>query len=252
MKTRFFCMTFLLAGLVAFSQTNRSLYLETGPSVYMPLQHQEHVVINNTGGYYGADYILTNKTMAGINLNIGFEQRVAGKGTLFLSLPFAFGYRNQIEKMERNGYYYGDFVAFKGIEHIEYNTQLAGLSVGAKLNYGSRKTSCFLGAVFHNELAFKQTQYYHSIPENGLSDYRSVNSSDGNTDDFRINLSLQAGFMYRVEQNWSLGLSLDCYMYNLTEGINRLSNYNGIFNLSNTGKVSAAVFNPAIRVSRHF
>lgn len=242
----FIPFTVLLTGLSA--QNMRSIYLDAGVSLYTPLQRQEHVIMNHM-----ADYQLYRYILAGPALKIGFEQRVAGKSDIWLSVPFVLGYRSQVEKQVLNGAYYGDFVSFKGQETRTYTSHVTGMSAGAKLNYLKGRSTWGLALFCHNELYLAQTYAYKSVPDDGGQTYRSRTFSWGSPDDFNVNLSLQATWLYRFSEHWSAGLSIDCYGYNLSQAFDRQSKYRQLFNISSaTGTAKGGLFNPAIRISRQF
>lgn len=213
---------------IGFSQQTEKVFFESGVSIFNPVVKEERM-ITDIQGVGDSDLKYTYKTTPGFFIKCGIEVSAKTQRKFSITVPMSIGYKAFNKETIKEGYAYGCFLNFNGIEKSQTTSKSASIMIGPKFNYHLRAFTVFTAININADLFFMNTE---------KTEYRSVNSeiysytkSQPEINDFRINLSLQLGFDYNVSKQWTLGLSADCYFYNLSPLINNDKLNTKLFNI---------------------
>lgn len=220
---------FLMIPFIGFSQHTRKVFVETGISTFKPFVKEERV-FGNADYQYSANLKNTYKTTSGFFVKCGIEILPKTEKKFSITVPLSLGYKEFNKKRETEGWAYGCFSSFNGIERSQISSKSASVMFGPKFNFNIEKIIIYTAININADLFFQNTE---------TSEYKSINSetysysksSQPYINDFVISTSLQIGLDYKISSRWALGLSTDCYFFNFNPIIHGDKLNTNLFNL---------------------
>lgn len=202
----------LIIPIISFSQNTRKVFVETGVSTFKPFVKEERII---TGAEYqgSSDLKYTYKTTPGFFIKCGIEIQSKKERKFNITVPMSIGYKEFNKKVISDGYSYGCFSSFNGIEKRQTSSRAASIIISPKFNFNAEKLTVFTAINVNADLFFMYSESIEYKSTNGEI-YSYYNSSKPIYNDFSLCASLQLGFDYRLSSRWTLGLSSDCYFYN--------------------------------------
>ncbi len=241
----------ILIPFIGFAQTKRTIFIESGISVYKPfVKHTtDDSYSTNSEGDYSSDLKSTYKTTGSFYMKGGLEIGSAKTKRFRVTFPVSFGYRKLKTEITTEGSAYGCFTAFNGKQITTISTESACLQFGPKFNFNVKRFTIFTALNFNYDLIF-QNQESNNYNGNVTKLHRGfkVESLQGN--DITLNASLQLGFSYKVNDRFNIGFSTDTYFCRLNTLLESPKQTPYFFNFG-YGKRSA-VINCGVRVGYSF
>jgi len=203
---------FLMIPFIGFSQHTRKVFVETGISTFKPFVKEERV-FGNLDYQYSADLKNTYKTTSGFFVKCGIEILPKTEKKFSITVPLSIGYKEFNKKRETEGWAYGCFSSFNGIEKSQISSKSASVMFGPKFNFNTEKFIIYAAININADLFFQNTETSEYKPINSET-YSYSKSSQPYINDFVISTSLQLGLDYKISSRWTLGLSTNCYFFN--------------------------------------
>ncbi len=247
--------------VVIWSQEKCIVFVEAGTSINQPFQN----TVKSSGfvfPYYGWCGNGATKTPIGtynsttiynttfsFYSKIGFEYSFVKKKYFSLSFPFMLGYRERNEnyKTDREEFYYSNSNTSFVSQTTQNFSRNFSFVIGPKASFQIKKFSVFTAVYFNMDVSYyskqmiNQQKIYEKKPDiEGLSMWEYV----------RFNLSIQNGIIYDLNAKWSLGLTLDMYLYNLDDAVRDDTKNNHLFNYGYSAY--STIINTGIRLQYKF
>lgn len=223
---KIFCI--ILIPFIGFSQNTRKVFVETGVSTFKPFVAEERIVSSE---YQNAsDLKYTYKTTQGFFIKCGVEILHKTEKKFNVTVPMSIGYKEFNKIIVQEGYAYGCFSKFNGIQTSHISSNCASMMIGPKFNFNAKKIIVFTALNVNADLFFlnSETTEYKSI---NSETYSYNNSTPAHISDFTISTSLQLGVDYKVSNRLTLGVSCDNYFFNFNPLISGNTSNSILFNI---------------------
>lgn len=208
----------LIIPFTSFGQHTKKLFIETGVSTFKPFV-KEARDFGNADFQYSADLKSTYKTTSGFFIKCGIEFLSKKERKFNVTVPMSIGYKEFNKNSVTEGWAIGCFSSFNGLEKSQISSKSASIMIGPKFNFNLEKFIVFAALNINTDLFFHTIETSEYKPINAET-YSYSKSSQSQFNDLAFNTSLQLGFDYKLSSRFTLGLSSDCYFFNLNPIIN--------------------------------
>lgn len=232
--------------ILSFAQSKKTIFLESGTSVYTPFQKQsfERSDIET----YNSDLTYTYKTTPGFYIKAGVELGPKTPKRFNVTIPVSIGYKAFNTETVKTGSSSGCFTSFYGIQSTKTTDKYASLMIGPKFNFNMKRFTIYTALNMNVDLFLNSKSTIATNNESIRIVQEDFKIESVRSDDISFNSSLKIGADYRLTEHFQVGVSVDAYFSRLNNLIDKSGPY--FFNY-NYGKRSS-IINGGVKLAYNF